>query len=360
MLSRSEFDVMLALKKTPAASQRAIASECGMSLGTVNAVVKSLGDRGLVEGGALTAEGEDELSPYKVRNAVIMAAGLSSRMAPLSYECPKGVLKVRGEVLIERQIRQLKEAGIDDITVVVGFKKEEFFYLEDLFGVKIVVNTDYATRNNHATLFQVRDIIGNTYICSSDNYFASNPFERYVYDSYYAAVFEEGETDEYCLQTKGRDRRITGAVVGGSHSWVIMGHAYWTRDFTCDFMRFLSQEYHLTETVGKLWDDIFLEHADELRMCMRPYEKGEIREFDSLYQLQDFDPLFIENVASNVLDNICATLNCQRGDISNVKPIKKGLTTSPSTSNAAARRSCTDIRAPAPTRSSTAKLRRMR
>ena len=81
MLSRSEFDVMLALKKTPTASQRAIASECGMSLGTVNAVVKSLGDRGLVEGGALTAEGEDELSPYKVRNAVIMAAGLSSRMA---------------------------------------------------------------------------------------------------------------------------------------------------------------------------------------------------------------------------------------------------------------------------------------
>ena len=175
MLSRSEFDVMLALKKTPTASQRAIALRCGMSLGTVNAVVKSLGDRGLVEGGTLTAEGEDELSPYKVRNAVIMAAGLSSRMAPLSYECPKGVLKVRGEVLIERQIRQLKEAGIDDITVVVGFKKEEFFYLEDLFGVKIVVNTDYATRNNHATLFQVRDIIGNTYICSSDNYFASNP-----------------------------------------------------------------------------------------------------------------------------------------------------------------------------------------
>ena len=108
MLSRSEFDVMLALKKTPTASQRAIASECGMSLGTVNAVVKSLGDRGLGEGGTLTAEGEDELSPYKVRNAVIMAAGLSSRMAPLSYECPKGVLKVRGEVLIERQIRQLK------------------------------------------------------------------------------------------------------------------------------------------------------------------------------------------------------------------------------------------------------------
>ena len=326
MLSRSEFDVMLALKKTPAASQRAIASECGMSLGAVNAVVKSLGERGLVEGGALTAEGEDELSPYKVRNAVIMAAGLSSRMAPLSYERPKGVLKVRGEVLIERQISQLKKAGIDDITVVVGFKKEEFFYLEDRFGVKIVVNTDYISRNNHATLFQVRNIIGNTYICSSDDYFMHNLFERYVYDSYYAAVFEEGDTDEYCLETQGRDMRITGAHPGGSHSWVIMGHAYWTRDFTCDFMRFLAEEYNLGETRGKLWDDIFLDHADELRMYMRPYDAGEIREFDSLYQVQDFDPLFIENVASDVLDNICATLDCARADIAGVNPIKRGLT----------------------------------
>ena len=41
-----------------------------------------------------------------------MAAGLSSRFAPISYEKPKGLLKVRGEVLIERQIEQLKAAGI--------------------------------------------------------------------------------------------------------------------------------------------------------------------------------------------------------------------------------------------------------
>ena len=62
-------------------------------------------------------------------NAVIMAAGTASRFAPLSYERPKGLLEVKGEVLIERQIRQLKEAGVDDITVVVGYKAEMFEYL---------------------------------------------------------------------------------------------------------------------------------------------------------------------------------------------------------------------------------------
>ena len=41
-----------------------------------------------------------------------MAAGTSSRFAPLSYETHKSLLTVRGEVLIERQIRQLQEAGV--------------------------------------------------------------------------------------------------------------------------------------------------------------------------------------------------------------------------------------------------------
>lgn len=47
----------------------------------------------------------------RVDNAVIMAAGMSSRFAPLSYEKPKALLKVKGEVLIEREIRQLQAAA---------------------------------------------------------------------------------------------------------------------------------------------------------------------------------------------------------------------------------------------------------
>ena len=82
------------------------------------------------------------------RNAIIMAAGTSSRFAPLSYEKPKGLLEVKGEVLIERQIRQLKEAGIDDITVVVGYKADLFMYLKDKFGVEIVINEDFNRYNN--------------------------------------------------------------------------------------------------------------------------------------------------------------------------------------------------------------------
>ncbi len=121
------------------------------------------------------------MEPYKVKNAVIMAAGMSSRFVPLSYEKPKALLKVKGEVLIEREIKQLQEAGITDITVVVGYLKEQLFYLGDKYNVNIVINDDYYRYNNTSTQICVADRLDNTYICSSDNYFTENSFEPYVY-----------------------------------------------------------------------------------------------------------------------------------------------------------------------------------
>ncbi len=98
-------------------------------------------------------------------NAIIMAAGMSSRLAPLSYEKPKGLLKVKNEILIERQIKQLQEKGIVDITVITGYKAEQFEYLRDQFGVDIVYNKDYFRYNNTSSLRLVIDKLKNTYIC---------------------------------------------------------------------------------------------------------------------------------------------------------------------------------------------------
>ena len=134
---------------------------------------------------------------YKVDNAVIMAAGTASRFAPISYERPKALIEVKGEILLERQIRQLLEAGIKEIILVVGYKKEQFMYLKDKFGVIIVENNEYLTRNNNSSIYAVRKYLKNTYICSSDNYFSKNPFEECVDDSYYAAVYADGETKEW-------------------------------------------------------------------------------------------------------------------------------------------------------------------
>lgn len=241
---------------------------------------------------------KEKLKPYKVDNAIIMAAGMSSRFVPLSLEKPKGLLEVHGEILIERQIRQLQAAGIDDITVVVGYKKEMFFYLEEQFHVKLVVNPDYYRYNNTSTLMCVLPLLKNTYICSSDNYFVDNVFDKYVYKSYYAAVWAEGQTDEYCLEY-AQDGRITSVVIGGRASWYMLGYAYFDRDFSDKFRQILSYDYeHVPAVRDKLWEDVYIAHIDELPLYIRKYDAGRVKEFDSLDELRNFDANYLCNLNS--------------------------------------------------------------
>lgn len=325
MLSKNQFEVLNALRREPGASQRDVAASSGLSLGTVNSTLKSLQEEGLAEGGKPTPAGMEALAPYKVDNAVILAAGLSSRFAPISYEKPKGVLRVRGEVLIERQIEQLREAGITDITVVVGYKKEYFFYLRKKYGVTLVNNDEYASRNNNGSLWRVRGCLGNTYVCSSDDYFTQNPFNAYVFKAYYSAQYAEGPTKEWCMET-GAGGRITKVTVGGSNSWYMLGHVYFDRAFSERFVKILEEEYDRPETVDMLWEDLYIEHIKELDIVLRPYPAGAINEFDSLDELRAFDPHFLENVDSEIFDNIVAVLGCTKAEIHDVYPLKQGLT----------------------------------
>lgn len=324
-VSKRDFTVLREFTLDDNISQRQLASRTGLSLGSINDAIHALTNGGYLKEGCITSAGFAALEPYKVQNAIIMAAGMSTRFAPFSYERPKGVLEVKGEVLVERQIRQLQEAGITDITLVVGYLKEAFFYLEDKFGVKIVVNSEYATRNNNSTLYLVREKLGNTYICSSDDYFTQNVFERYVYQAYYSAAYFAGETDEYCITTGARGR-IVRVDKGGRDSYAMLGHVYFDQAFSEKFRSILETEYNRPETYGKLWEDIYIDHIKELNMVMRPYEQGVIYEFDSLNDLREFDCDFISNVNSSIIDNICNVLKCKRPQIVNIVPIKTGLT----------------------------------
>ena len=326
MLTRNQFNVLSSIAVGGPRPQRAIAADAGISLGSVNSAFRELKDAGMLNArGALTADGEKALDPYRVENAVVMAAGMPSQSAPLLCDIPMGLLRVRGEVLIERQIRQLHEAGIVDVIVVVGYMKERFFYLEDELGVEIRVSEDYAVRNNNSTLHLVRESLGNTYICSADDYFTENVFEPYVYKAYYPAVFFEGPTDEYLL-TVGTGKRITRVSAGGQGGYGMLGHAYFDRAFSRAFVDILEREYGRLGTAGKLWEDLYAEHAGELDMVMRPYEAGVIYEFDSLDELGDFDPRFIENVDASILGNICRTLDAKPEEVTDIHPINQGLT----------------------------------
>ena len=328
MVSEKQFKFLSFLLDHPQEdfTQRELAEELGLSLGKVNSLFKEMKEAHFFDQeGHLSELGKDALEPFRVQNAVIMAAGMSSRFAPLSYEIPKGLLKVKGQRLIEREIEQLQEAGIEDITVIVGYMQEKMFYLAEKYGVKIVVNNDYYKYNNCSSLMLVRDQLSNTYICSSDNYFVENPFEKYVYRGYYSTIFAEGETDEYCA-IEDANHIIKGIQIGGENTWAMVGHVYFDHAFSEKFVEILEKEFKHEPYKEQLWEDYYSRHVNELHLVARHYLADIIKEFDSLDELRQFDERYLMNANSEIIDNICDTLDCIASDITNIKPLKDGLT----------------------------------
>lgn len=256
------------------------------------------------------------------RNAIIMAAGTASRFVPLSAERPKALLDVKGEILIERQIRQLQEAGISDITIVVGYKAEMFEYLKEKFGVSIVLNEDYYRYNNTSSVIRVLDKLGNTYICSSDNYFPENVFMEDPSQSYYSALYAEGETNEYCLTIDAKDN-ITEVAVGGHDAWYMIGHVYFSEDFSKAFKQLLAAEYEKEETKQGYWEDVYIRYINELPlMQVHRYKEHEIEEFDSIDELRLFDESYISDTRSSVVKTIANEMNCTETELSKFTRIK--------------------------------------
>lgn len=256
----------------------------------------------------------------KVDNAIILAAGTSSRFAPLSYEKHKAMTVVKGEVLIERQIEQLRSSGISEIFIVVGYKAEQFEYLKEKYGVVLIHNNDYKNRNNNASIWAAREILKNSYVCSADNYFSENPFESTVDDSYYAAEYADGKTKEWCM-TEDEEGYVSSVTIGGEDAWYMFGHTFWSESFSKTFLHILEKEYDLPETCGKLWEEIYMANLDVLKMRIGKYKPGVIYEFDTLDELRGFDDSYVSDTGSGILKEVSKKLEITEKDIVNIRSI---------------------------------------
>jgi CTP:phosphocholine cytidylyltransferase-like protein len=313
------------LYQYPGSPQRELAQVCEFSLGNANAHIKTLTEQGHLDNGALTESGLQILNNFKVDSALILAAGMSSRLAPLSYDKPKALLIVKGEVLIERQIRQLQEAGIKDITIVVGYMKEKFFYLEKRFQVEIVINDEYHIKNNTSSIIRVKDRLKNTYIVYSDLYFTKNVFKSHVYASYYPSKMQYGYSNDYAY-TADRNGRITSMMTYSCDELGLVGEIYLDRETSSRFVFHLEKEYQIPTVQQELLDNVLMRHLDDLAIYAKVYDKNTVYEFDTFEELREFDPVYISNVNSPIIDNIRSVLKCERNDITILGPLKTGYT----------------------------------
>lgn len=261
------------------------------------------------------------------KNAIILAAGKSNRFAPFTYEKPKGLFHVKGEILIERQIEQLKAAGVDEIIVVVGYMKEKFFYLEQKYGVVLIVNNEFSRKGNVYSLYKAKEYLGNTYICCADHYFDINPFENENDEniSYRACSYQKGKFREFAVKVSDANV-ITDVNVGGCDSLAMVGCAYFNERFSEIFCELMENEICDFGVDVLFWEEFYAKHKDELTLFMKKYETTEILEFDDIEDLRSFDSDFLMNIDSEIIANICDTLECCPNDIDEIYIVNAGLT----------------------------------
>lgn len=319
------------LSNEPGLTQRALASRVRTSLGSVNALLSEAKSAGLLnEDATLTPAGQKYLEPFRVDGAVILAAGFGSRFVPLTYERPKGLLKVNGERMIERQIRQLREVGITDITLVVGYLKEAFEYLIDLYGVKLLYNPDYSTMNNISSVYHAASLFEdrNVYLLSSDNWMRENLFHTYEPGSWYAAVHVSGETREWVLHYNKKEV-ITGVEVGGRDADVMYGPVYLSRAFSAALLPALKEAYRTPGKEQYYWENVYLDllaakKAPPLSVNLQP--DGVIYEFENLEELRAFDASYRDHSDSKAMALISEVFQVPESEITGIECLKAGMT----------------------------------
>lgn len=288
---------------------------------------QNLVDKGYLEpSGKLTDEGLAALEPYKVENAVILAAGASTRFIPLSLERPKGLYEVRGEKLIDRQIEQLLEAGITDITVVLGYKKEMFFYLKEKYHVKFIFNTTYNVKNNIESLYLARKKLGNTYVCASDDYFVENPFNQYEYQTFYAGFDVDGKSNEMFVLTDGSDR-IIEMKKGLDCGKIILGHSFWKQEFSQSFLSIAEADRDIGVYNSYFWEWLVKDNLQDMpEMYLKQYARHKLFEFDYFDDLRKFDTQYLGHTQSEIIRNIKLVFRCDEEDIIDFRNVNEGLT----------------------------------
>ena len=196
----------------------------------IEETVISLTGDGFIRDGKITEKGLTAIEPYKVKRAVFMAAGLGSRLAPVTLKTPKPLVKVNGVRIIDTLIDAVLRAGINEIYIVRGYLAKEFDVLHEKYPmIRFIENPLYNVTNNISSGYAARNLYSNAYILEADLYL-NNPdlITPYQYDCNYLGIPVK-ETEDWCLELEenGRVRRA-GKV--GRDCYQIVGITHWTKD----------------------------------------------------------------------------------------------------------------------------------
>jgi CTP:phosphocholine cytidylyltransferase-like protein len=317
-----EYDVMYTIIKEGYTNQRNIAEVTGYSLGKVNSAIRTLVDKQYLDDKySLTEKAFNEIYCKKPHNAIILAAGFGMRMVPINEEVPKGLISINGEPLIERLIYQLHEVGVYNIDIVVGFLKEKYEYLIDKFGVNLVFNPEYGTKNNIHSLNQVVDKISNTYIMPCDIWAEKNPFSQHELYSWYSV---SDMVDDESTVRVNRKMELA-SVEEGKAGNAMIGIAYLLEKDASIIRNRIKSFCKMKKHDKSFWEETLFDKNNVMITYARVYKANQVFEINTYEQLKELDENS-KHLDSTIISLIAKVMSVDVNAIKDITLLKKGMT----------------------------------
>lgn len=227
--------------------------------------------------------------------AVLMAAGLGTRMRPLTDLIPKPLIKVLGVPLIETMIDSLRLRGVREIYVVVGYRKEQFAYLENKYkNLVLVENKEYLRKNNISSIYAVKDILGrnNCFICESDIY-VKNPkvFLADLSESCYFGKKISGYSDDWVFEMNGQ--WISRIQKGGTDLYNMSGVSYFQKQDVSKLKDNIIDTYKRPGTERMFWDEVVNQMIPERKIGIHEILIDDLVEVDTIKELTEIDKSYL-------------------------------------------------------------------
>lgn len=295
-ISKNQFEILVYIEKQGGRkiSHSEMAEKIHMSPRSIAMVLAEVEKLGLVNSNdtgelQITKLGLDVLEPYRVKRAVILAAGFGSRMIPLTFNTPKPLIRVKGRMMIESLLDAIEEAGIPEVILVRGYLWEMFDCLLHKYpNIKFVQNPLFNEANNISSAYMVKDMLCNAYVCEAD-LLVSNPglIRKYEYETNYLGKYVD-YTDDWCF--KVQEGIIKELLVGGTDCYHMYGISYWNSKDGRQMAKDIEATYKMPGGKERYWDEVSMRlFRKNYNIAVRPCFEGDVIEIDTFNELKALD-----------------------------------------------------------------------
>lgn len=218
--------------------------------------------------------------------AILLAAGMGTRLRPLTLTTPKSLIEVNGKPMLEQQVEFLKEVGVEEIIVVTGYLAEKFQYLKEKYGVTLIHNEKYDQYNNIYTMYLVREFLPDSYVIDADVFLKRNFLLEEPKTSMYFSSRKPEFHNEWMIRYDD-NYKVTDIVPGdGVHDYILCGISYWSEEDGLYIVKKLEEAVAGGNFKELYWDDIVKDNITSLNVYLQEIHPDDSYEIDSLEDLE--------------------------------------------------------------------------